>query len=272
MAYSIELLARDPITFDHARLLAAMQARLGNVEASPPGDGGTLMFLLHDHLAQFKDGAMSSQLVLLPAGRAPDLEKYAAPLQQSWAFADAQHVVAECQHCCLFADMMSAALPQQRRRRLLSAGLLAVLETSNVDVVHFVEAQQFVEPAALMAQLSAPEQQANPTTGFLNVRFFNVANAPGDMVMDTLGLSAFGLTDLQIHYRGMEPNVIARMLHTTATYLFERGDVIDTGHTVQGRSGDERWPCRHEDSLLDPKRTVLDINPGEPHAAGLRAA
>lgn len=273
MAYSIELFAREPIIFDRERLLAAMRNRLGNVDSpEPKSEGATQMFLLNDHIAHFTDGSIPAQLVLLPASGGPDPEKYTEALQQSWSFRNAAEVLATCGHSCLFSDMMSAALPQQQRRHLLAEGLLAVLECLKVDAIYFVETQQFMSPAHLFAELNTPPQLANPTAGFLNVRFFNVANSPGDMVMDTLGLASFGLTDLQLHFHGLEPNDAARVLHTTASYVFERGDVIENGHTIQGRVPDERWACRQEESLLEPKRSILDINPGTPFAAGRRAA
>lgn len=273
MAYSIELFAREPIVFDRGRLLAAMSSRFGNVDSpEPKSEGATQMFLLNDHIAHFTDGSIPAQLVLLPASGGPDPEKYADAFEQSWSFRNARDVLETCTHSCLFSDMMSAALPQNQRRQLLAGGLLAVLECLRIDAVYFVEAQQFMSPAHLAAELSAPHQQANPTAGFLNVRFFNVSNSPGDMVMDTLGLAPFGLTDLQLHFRGLEPNDAAQVLHATAGYIFERGDVIENGHTIQGRSADERWPCRQEDSLLEPKRSILDVNPGDPFAAGRRAA
>lgn len=273
MAYSIELFAREPFMFDRGRLLAAMRSRLGNVDSpEPKSDAATQMFLLQDYIADFADGSVPAQLVLLPASGGVDVDKYETAFDQSWSFRNARDVVASCTHTCLFADMLSAALPQDTRRKLLARGLLAVLECVPIDAVYFVETQQFVEPQRLIAELATPAQLGNPTAGFLNVRFFNVANSPGDMVMDTLGLAPFGLTDLQLHFRDLEPNEAARVLHATAAYLFERGDVIDDGHTIQGRSTEERWGCRREDSLLEPKRSVIDVNPGNPFAAGRRAA
>lgn len=271
MAYSIELFAREPIVFDRDRLLAAMRSRFGNVESPEPrSEGATQMFLLNEHIAHYADGAIPAQLVLLPASGGPDPEKYADAFQQSWSFRNAREVLESCHHSCLFSDLMSAALPQDVRRKVLAGGLVAILECLQIDAVYFPETQQFLEPARLLADLN--QQQLNPTTGFVNVRFFNVSNTPGDMVMDTLGLASFGLTDLQVHFHSMEPNDVARVLHNTAVYILERGDVIDNGHTIQGRSGDERWPCRQEESLLEPKRVVLDVNPGLPYAAGRRAA
>jgi hypothetical protein len=273
MAYSIELFAREPIALDRGRLLAEMRSKLGEVESpEPKSEAGTQMFLLQDHIADYAEGSVPAQLVLLPASGAVDVEKYAGAFEQSWSFPEARDVVQACRHTCLFADMLSAALPQDTRRKLLARGLLAVLETLSIDAVYFVETQQFIQPARLIAELNSPQQLDNPTTGFLNVRFFNVSNTPGDMVMDTLGLAHFGLTDLQLHFRGLEPNEAARVLHATGAYVFERGNVIDDGHTIQGRHGDERWACRREDSLLEPRRAVIDVNPGDPFAAGRRAA
>jgi hypothetical protein len=88
--------------------------------------------------------------------------------------------------------------------------------------------------------------------------------------MDTLGLTALGLTDLQIHYRGLEPAAVADLLDSLTRYLCEQGDIIADGHTVQGLAPDQRWRCQHEMSLLEPKRIVIDVNPGPGFAAGTR--
>ena len=106
--------------------------------------------------------------------------------------------------------------------------------------------------------------------GTLNVRFFRINDSGGDMLMDTRGLSELGLPDLQCHYRGMDPGDISRVLYNTAIYLVENGPVIESGHTVQGIEPGSRWKCQQEDALIAPERTVLDLNPGPPHAAGNR--
>jgi hypothetical protein len=104
----------------------------------------------------------------------------------------------------------------------------------------------------------------------LNVRFFKVSNSDGDMIMDTRGLDAIGLPDLQCHFRGLDANGVARVLFNAAVYIFENGAVIETGHTMEGIEPGSRWRCQFENSLLEPKRNVLDFNPGKPYAAGNR--
>jgi len=89
------------------------------------------------------------------------------------------------------------------------------------------------------------------------------------MVMDTLGLHVFGLPDVQCHFRDREPGEIAAMLFSTAVYLFRSGDVIADGNTVSG-PGDERLVCFQERALLAPSRRVIDVDLGDPYAAGRR--
>jgi len=89
-------------------------------------------------------------------------------------------------------------------------------------------------------------------------------------LMDTIGLAALGLPDLQCHFRNLDVQAVAGMLYNTGLYIFENGDVIEDGHTVAGINPNDKWLCQHEDSLLEPERVVLDVNPGYPFAAGNR--
>jgi len=62
------------------------------------------------------------------------------------------------------------------------------------------------------------------------------------------------------------------VLFNTAIYLVEQGPVIESGHTIQGIEPGSKWICQQEDALIGPERTVLDLNPGPPFAAGDRGA
>jgi hypothetical protein len=88
--------------------------------------------------------------------------------------------------------------------------------------------------------------------------------------MDTRGLAEFMLPDLQVHFRELEPTAIAGVLYRSALYVWAEGDIIDDGSTIEGLLPSERWRCRHERALVGPDRTVLDVEPGPPFAAGHR--
>jgi hypothetical protein len=264
-AYPIELLARNPIEIDEAALVDALAKRLGRVKTTGQ------LFLLEDFPVQFQEGEMPAQLQLLgpvrlAAKRADEITK---ALQQSWAFRDATQVYEACRHMHLLTNMMSSSLSHQVRRKIIANGLLALLETTQVDLIRWAPTQQMLSPADIVERYSDPREIGNPVYGFLNVRFFNISHSNGDMLMDTLGLNALGLTDFQVHYRGLEPDSVGHLLYNLGAYAFEKGDIIDDGHTVEGVDK-SRWKCRLENSLVDPQRMVLDIDPGQPFAAGGR--
>ena len=73
-----------------------------------------------------------------------------------------------------------------------------------------------------------------------------------------------------MHYQGLDPNQVAHLLHSLAMYLLDNGDVIEPGHTIPGTAPDSAWECTFEEALVDPKREVLDLNPGPVHAGGDR--
>ena len=80
--------------------------------------------------------------------------------------------------------------------------------------------------------------------------------------MDTLGLSALGLTDLECHFRGLDSRAVSRVLYNTAIYLAERGPVIEDGHTVPGIHRDEKWKCRQTRSLRCPTESFSGLSRG----------
>jgi Domain of unknown function (DUF4261) len=56
-------------------------------------------------------------------------------------------------------------------------------------------------------------------------------------------------------------------LYHLAEYVFERGDVIRDGDTVEGMETTERWRCRKVPSYVPPSRRVINVIPGEFAAA-----
>jgi hypothetical protein len=270
-AYPIELRARNPLVLEESALQAALAARLGKIKpAGDPEKGGLRLYFLEDYPVRFKEGSIPAQLALIaPEPRPPQDQQTPSieqALQQSWSFREAREVLGECRHSLLLTNMMSSPLPHDLRRRLIANGLLAVLESAAVELILWSPTQQMLAPADFRRRYAEAQELANPVYGFLNVRFFKIDNSDGDMIMDTLGLGALGLTDFQIHYRQLEPDPVAQFLYNLGAYAFEKGDVIEDGHTVEGPGG--RWTCRRQASLMQPQREVLDIDPGPPFAAG----
>lgn len=108
----------------------------------------------------------------------------------------------------------------------------------------------------------------------VNVRFFNIPNT-NEFIVDSVGLSAIGLSDVQFHFKGVNPNKIANLAYKLAWYMLNDENQIKNDDTIDGLNdkgeltADVQWTCRYEDSLVEPLRPVLDINMGK-YAAGER--
>jgi hypothetical protein len=148
---------------------------------------------------------------------------------------------------------------------LFVKAVAAMSEVAPVRAILWLPAQKLIRPEALWRALDEPEP--DPLFAPVNVRMFNVTGRrQGETVMDTLGLEPLGLPDVQCHFVGLPPGRIAAFLHSVARYLFSRGPVIESGHTVAGPDG-ERWRCRWEEALVGPTRAVIDVEPAGAHSA-----
>lgn len=209
-----------------------------------------------------------------PAWRigAPEREleagRIAAAARQTWWWEEGRQSVARSCHRITLADRDAATLPYRNRLELFQRTLVAVLEAHPAVALHWLPSQQLVDPDELIAT-ALTDGYSNPLPGAVNVRFFRIESSrEGEMLMDTLGLVALGLPDLQCHFRGLDPNDVSRVLYTTACYLYDHGPVVENGHSVAGPGKEDRWTCRLENAIAEPRRPVLDLDPGFPFAGG----
>lgn len=268
VVYGFELLARQPIVIDEQGVLDHLSAELGEVQRSDVD--GRCHYFVKDVTIAFPEGDMPSQLIIVPGAIENHNWIGTDAFQQSWHLPDAEQRVAACPHGIFVGDFVSTGLDHGPRRKNLAAALRAVIKHSNVELLYALPTTQFLDAQEVLAELSKPEEVANPVYPFLNVRFYRISETAADMIMDTLGLSALGLTDAQIHFRNLDPSRVAGFMESLGRYVLDNGDVLEDGHTVQGLTPQQNWRCRHEMSLLEPKRPVVDINPGPGYAAGNR--
>lgn len=266
--FMIELSAGHPFEIDERGFYEALAAGLGSVDVGGADKGS--LYLLRDFPIQLRDARICAQIAVLRTTinkPPPNMEE---AIGQSWRLPDARARLARMAHSVLLNDLMSSALDHRQRRKILSVALRSLLRHSNAELAYILPTQQFMDARGLLEALDQEDEIRNPVSGFLNVRFFNISDSDGDMVMDTLGLTALGLTDFQIHYRSLDPKAVAGLLYSLGSYSFEKGQVIENGHTVQGVEKGTKWRCRLENSLLKPQREILDIDPGPGFAAGNR--
>jgi hypothetical protein len=264
VTFGVELFFKEmPGAFPSEQIKRRMTAFCGDVDM--PGDSQeSMLFFFKQHTVKFATGEMPVQVFVAKAGEGESNTDYEPSLRQSWQFRHVREVVAACPHRILVTDMMASGLEIHQRITLFQAALYVIVEALRPDAIHFMRSQLFIESEAYLANVPKSPSY-DRLLGPLNVRLFKVEDdRESAVVMDTLGLSALGLPDLQIHCRDLDVNQLAGMLYGTGHYVFDNGDVIQDGNTLSGWEENQRWKCRHEASLAEPRRVVVDINPGEP--------
>jgi hypothetical protein len=190
-------------------------------------------------------------------------------MDQTWDWAEKESVVRKCNYKILVSDFLAEELTSNQRIELLNKVLKVLLNQMDCSALHWVNSLKVVSPETYLAAISG-EDSTDYLYGALNVRLFVVDQESGEFLMDTMGLAAFGFPDLQCHFRGLNPEDVAGILINYGYYIFEKGDVIQDGHTIQGLNEEQKWKCMHEYSMAVPQRVVIDLNPGEEFAGGER--
>ena len=218
------------------------------------------------HSVDYEDGAVPIQTAVLSAGKSSDPKAYSDHIQQSWSCNDAVERIERCTTSLLVSEMMARNSEPAVRIRLFHGVLHSLVEITRPHAIVFRHSQQIVSPETYLESCS---KDPIYRTGALNVRFFTISNSDtDDMIMDTRGLDEIGLHDLQCHFHNLDPNQVSQVLFNSAYYLFEKGPIIESGQTLAGTDPESKWVCQFENSLLEPMRELLDLNPGPLFSAG----
>ncbi len=238
-----------------------------NKDKPDESESGVILFFHMNHMVPFQEGPLPAQTCIMTSERAPQVESYESALQQAWHWTEAREAVADCSHSLLLTDFCARGLDYKERLQLITGALRALLETAPCEAVYFRASDKIVQPQVYLEAIDAGQR----LYGAMNVRFYNVEGRDSgrdEMLIDTCGLAALGVSDVQCHFYDMEPNEVASLVGDIAYYIFEQGDVIRDGETVG--SEELRWLCEHQHALAAPPRYVLDLNPGPEHYAGIQ--
>ncbi len=267
------------LLFDHLPLKPevkqiheALNNRFGEV-AIVSGDSALSSFAIKAYEVVFNKGSMPAQVLMADAvpfsqDKISDFDR-----AQFWNVDDSDELLAGCSYSLLLSDFMSSQLDYKDRCHML-------MEWLETGLALFPECKAVWVPSAGKL-MTADQIRNNPAEGndrfiyaAVNVRFFNIQGTD-DMMVDTLGLYAVGLPDLQYHFHSLEPNQVVNHAYNVASYVFEANAPVSSGETIDGldeqgnMSREVQWPCQYERALIQPVREVMDICPGE-FAAGQR--
>ncbi len=178
-----------------------------------------------------------------------------------WACSNKETFLPRCKYSLMAMNMVAAGLPMMEEYGIMAEYADMILEVFPDCIGIYWPHSQSLTPREYYEEPHWHNPQNHFLDGGLNVRFFRLQGTD-EMLFDTLGLTAIGLPDLQFHCKNLEPDDVVMFLRNLAAYLYQYGDIIEDGNTVEGIHH-ERWVCQREDSIAEPLRMVLDINPGE---------
>ena len=194
---------------------------------------------------------------------------------QIWNIPDSEQLLAKCKYAVKIFDAgASGQIPQQRAVMLIQ-WLEAVLPLFPSCKLIWVKSAGKLQSIQAIKKF---KQQGISKFIFsmINIRFFNIPET-NEFIVDSTGLNSIGLSDVQFHFKGLNPNKVANLAYSLIWYILSSEEnIIKDGDTIDGMDDNGQmtsavqWKCRYEDSIIEPLRSVLDIEMGK-YAAGDRS-
>ena len=234
------------------------------------------MFAVPKYMAIFKDTPQGMPVLAnigAPREFSPDIVDE-LNRSQFWDYPNGSEAIDGFKYCVDVFGMLSGALDYKEQAEFFVNMIDAALRNYPSCEAIYVFAS---------GKLTTPEdfehsKQYDLAGRFIrlavNARFFTINNSD-DMIVDTIGFYAFGGADVQLHFHDIDPNHAVEYVYNIASYQFNNDFPVKSGETIDGINGNGRiardiqWRAQYENSLIQPIRTVLDINCGK-YAAGQR--
>ena len=264
------LFDHEPVRPDETILKTALEAKCGKCDTIASSTELT-SFGVRRFTSHIKDNDVPAQVILGNIMPFKQTDITAAERAQIRDIEDRDAFLSKCTHKIAAADMM-AALDTEHRTKLLMNWLEVVTEIFKDCKAVWVPSGGKLIPAELIRS-GKVEKQDRFVCYCVNTRFFKVENTE-EMLVDTHGMCAVGLPDIQCHFKGLDPDAVMNYIYNIALLVMQSGTQIKNGDTIEGLNGDTideniLWTCRYEDAMVAPMRAVIDICPGE-NAAGKR--
>lgn len=210
-----------------------------------------MSFAVKKYTVHFQDADLPPQ-VMLAQGLEFDGSKVGVmERSQFWDVRDGGELLDRCKYSCFISDFFGgAALDYKDRCDLLMDWLECVLPLfPTCKAVWAPTAGKLTLPEDALDERIPKNQRFIYTC--VNARFFNIEGTDGDMIVDTLGMYAIDLPDIQLHFSGLEPDNAVNYAYNICIYTYDAYAPIKSGETIDGLGGDGnisrevQWKCQY---------------------------
>lgn len=263
----MQLLMKEKVTMPEKKTVQeVMNHHLGDVEMMGY-DQNAASFLAKKYLAQVQGKAVPPQLLLTGCIEFNETLIEDITRRQMWnCQEDRDRILSECKYQVIATDFFGASMSPYHRADMLMDYMEALLELfPTCEAVYFQNSgKMFLADQIRYHEIPREDRFIYFT---VNVRFFNIFQQK-NMLVDTIGMGALHLPDLQYYFHDMDPNWVVSHAYSIASYNFENGNVIKDGDTIDGMINGEitekvSWKCRYAEALIGPKRPVIDVHMNE---------
>ncbi|WP_299189342.1 DUF4261 domain-containing protein [uncultured Aquimarina sp.] len=218
-------------------------------------------YFFKDYEVKFAEGNIPAQAtILVPDKNKIDFSQLNNSFRQSWNWVQVEETVKECSYEILLTDLMSRNLDYKQRIEYFQKFVASIVSAMEPSAIWIRNSEVILKPTDFLDK-SVQNNYQNVNT-FMNVRLFNLQETENEMIMDTLGLNSLGLPDFEFRFKNYDVQQIAGLLFNYGHYIFENGVVIKHGNTIEGIEEGSKWKCYFNNSQLEPRRIVIEINNG----------
>ncbi|KRB57997.1 DUF4261 domain-containing protein [Flavobacterium sp. Root186] len=254
-----KLLFVDEPKIDADEILIELKKHFNQVENI--SQDKSFIFQFPEFKIELEDATIPAQcLIAVPDDNKFNIEIPDAAFQQNWNWEEAKQIAENCNYEILITDFMSRNLPYKERVNLYMTFLAVVTKITQPNAVYSFHGEKIIDPEQLIENWESGQK---PILDVLcNVRLYNISDSENnELIMDSVGLHSFGLADFQIKFSEFEANDIANLLWNYVYYVFEYGDVIENGNTLEGIESGSKWKCERQIAAISPERVVINVLP-----------
>lgn len=249
--YSVELLFDENPIFNNNYLLEKLNMSFNNVNILF-STKNLVSFVFNDYISITENIEIPVQIIVIKEYDKLNFKKINNSVNQTFDWENAQKAVDSCKYSLVISDFMATELKYSDRIYLFNKFLKTILEVLPVKAIHWSYSQKMVEPEEYKSALDY--ESLFSLYGIINVRYFIIDSF---YLMDTIGLSALGLPDLQCKFKNIDTGIIATILYDLAYNIFEKGDYIKDGEIIEILK--IKFKCLHEFSKAKPQRIILNL-------------
>ena len=272
---------KSPTTEQVRQALENYLGDLGEVPYAQPSEksnGDMFMFPLLKYKAVLKDRpeGVPVMAAFLLSDTDSGIEVDDMKRQQFWDVPNGNDIINKCRNTLLVNTMLGAALPYKEQAEIMLAQVGAAIDCYPECIgIYSPQSGKLITPD-MFNRYKTADLSERFISLFVNARFVNVADTD-EMIVDTLGFHVFGGADVQMHFKGLEPNHVVNYVYNIASYQFDNDFPIESGETIDSldvngnMQYDPQWKVQYEDAIIPPVRTVLDVNCGK-FAGGNRSS